>query len=322
MIIEKLGDKGDLSYVRNLMLNKLAGDLFPPQRRILITVKKTDLISKAFKTLIDNHLLSAPVYDVKGHAYVGFIDMLDMVAHVLAALTEEEITGEPNMAELLESKRLCFANDTCGTITDLSKRNPYYPVEVSTTVLTVVNLVSRVKVHRIPVITKENELSTVITQSHIIHLIASHLSHFGAIISMTVGDLRLGYTNVITINETERAIEAFKKMYEHGVSAIGVVDDSGKLVGNVSNSDLKVIGYDAALLSHLFIPITEFMAKLPKNEIITGPIAVTPESTFEEAVTKLHITRVHRVYVVQDHKPVGIITGLEIIRAINALLHS
>ena len=59
-------------------------------------------------------------------------------------------------------------------------------------VLTVIRLVSRVKVHRIPAISKENELSTVITQSHIVHLIAQHIAHFGALVGMTVKDLRLG----------------------------------------------------------------------------------------------------------------------------------
>ena len=71
------------------------------------------------------------------------------------------------------------------------------------------------------------------------------------------------YAKVITINQAEKAVEAFKAMHKHGVSAVAVVDDNGLLVGNISNTDLKVIGYDAALLSQLFIPITEFLSKLP-----------------------------------------------------------
>jgi len=318
-VVRAMPSKGDLRYLRELLKNKIASDLFPPQRQALVTVKKNDLISHAFKKLIDHGILSAPVYDMRTHAFIGFIDMVDMVAHVLNALSEGELTQEEDLTKLLESKER-FANDTCETLTDLSQRNPWYPVESSVPVLTVVNLVARVKVHRIPAISKDNELSTVITQSHIVRLFSQHIAHFGEITEMTVGALRLGYCDVITINQNEKTVEAFKKMHNAGVSAVAVVDDNGILVGNVSNTDLKVIGYDAALLSHLFIPITEFLSKLPHNEVISGPIAVTPQSTFEEVVLKLQLTRVHRVYVVEAGKPIGVISGLEIIQAINALL--
>ena len=69
-------------------------------------------------------------------------------------------------------------------------------------------------------------------------------------------------------------MEAFKAMHKHGISAVGVVDDNGLLVGNISNTDLKVIGHNASLMSHLYLPITEFLDLLPKNEVISGPIAV------------------------------------------------
>jgi len=37
-------------------------------------------------------------------------------------------------------------------------------------------------------------------------------------------------------------------------------------------------------------------------------------------VIKLQLTHVHRVYVVDEGKAIGVISGLEIIQAINALL--
>ena len=136
-IIEHLQDKGDLRYAKELLLNKIASDLFPPQRPALVTVKKTDLIAVAFKVsthlgfihnrqltfpkkLIDNKILSAPVYDVHAHAYIGFIDMLDMVAHVLSALSEGELIQEQDIVKLLESRER-FANDTCATLTGALK---------------------------------------------------------------------------------------------------------------------------------------------------------------------------------------------------------
>jgi len=121
---------------------------------------------------------------------------------------------------------------------------------------------------------------------------------------------------VITINESKQAIEAFKLMHEKNVSAIAVVNDEDALVGNISSSDLKTIGSDAKLLSNLFLPIPEFVKLLPGHD---HTIAVTPSATFAEVVTKLDSARVHRVYVVDALRPIGVIATIEILSTINAL---
>jgi CBS domain-containing protein len=39
-----------------------------------------------------------------------------------------------------------------------------------------------------------------------------------------------------------RSLEAFRTLIEHKVSGAGIVDEDGKLIGNLSASDLKDIG--------------------------------------------------------------------------------
>jgi len=46
--------------------------------------------------------------------------MLDMVAHVLSALSEGELIQEQDIVKLLESRER-FANDTCATLTGALK---------------------------------------------------------------------------------------------------------------------------------------------------------------------------------------------------------
>jgi CBS domain-containing protein len=45
---------------------------------------------------------------------------------------------------------------------------------------------------------------------------------------------------VVTINMKHFMIDAFKLIWDNEVSGVGVVDDNGKLVANISASDLKV----------------------------------------------------------------------------------
>lgn len=50
----------------------------------------------------------------------------------------------------------------------------------------------------------------------------------------------IGTKPVVTIEENEMAIKAFKVMKEQKVSAVAVVNKDGNLVGTISVNDLKV----------------------------------------------------------------------------------
>jgi len=64
-----------------------------PERRAIISVTKRELVIDAWKKLIDNQVLSLPIYDNKVSHYVGFIDIIDMLDVVVNHFTEHEITA-------------------------------------------------------------------------------------------------------------------------------------------------------------------------------------------------------------------------------------
>lgn len=188
------------------------------------------------------------------------------------------------------------------------------PVDQRAPVTSAIELMTRWRVHRVPVVDTDGELLTIVTQSHIARLIYKWLARFEQLADSTVEQRKLGYSEVATVQQDEPAVNAFRRIHERAVSAVGVVDAEGKLVGNVSASDLKVIGYDGRLLSHLFVPVSEFV-KITRPEGV-GPITVTPRSTFGQVLDKLVSNRIHRVYVIDDdNKPVGVVSLLEILQA-------
>jgi len=287
-------------------------ELLPEEKRI-ITVTTDTPISQVFKTLVEKNILSAPVYNTKTHKWVGFVDMLDIVHHVLNVLkiSQSELDGMD--FDQLISISTKFADAPCGSIVDLSKRNPYLPVDKRAPVKGAIELMIKWRVHRVPVIDSDGELLTLITQSHIARLIYKYLAQFETLADVTVDLLQLGYGEVITIRDDELAIDAFRRIHARGVSAVGVVDAEGKLVGNVSASDLKVIGYNGRLMSRLFIPANEFIELTRPDGV--GAITVTPQTNFSQLLDKLVMNRIHRVYVVDDNeKPIGVISLLEILQ--------
>lgn len=80
----------------------------------------------------------------------------------------------------------------------------------------------------------------VISQSDIIRFLVPKMDQFVSLFDSTAEELGLGMHPPITISSTEPAIKALRLIGTHRISALAVVDENGKLVGNLSASDLKV----------------------------------------------------------------------------------
>ena len=46
----------------------------------VIVLDSGELVVHGFQKLLDNHILSAPVYDAKEHKYIGFLDIRDLIS--------------------------------------------------------------------------------------------------------------------------------------------------------------------------------------------------------------------------------------------------
>jgi CBS domain-containing protein len=99
---------------------------------------------------------------------------------------------------------------------------------------------------------------------------------------------------------------------------VAVVDDTGKLVGAMSHSDLKLIQADARMFWRLHQTVKNFLQKNRKEgyERPTHPITASPTETIETALRKFQENHVHRIFIVDDnHKPTGIVTLKDILAA-------
>jgi 5'-AMP-activated protein kinase regulatory gamma subunit len=306
--------QGSSTTWKQILQTTRVESLFPPTRRHIITVGSTDPITTAFKLLIENKILGVPVYDAKKKQYTGFIDMLDILHHALSTLSQAEIQNLGESGSGLYSNEN-FSAATCGELAGISRRNPYKAVENTAPILAAIDLMTRWRVHRIPVVDGEGELKTLVSQSHVAALIYKHMTKFGELADKTVEALHLGLGEVFTVTTAQQAIDAFKLIHEKGVSAVGVVNEEGVLVGNISVSDLKSIGYDGRLFARLFTSVPDFINDTqPKGMRV---ITVTPETTFGNTVGKLCDNNIHRVYVVDEHsKPIGVISFLEILQTV------
>jgi IMP dehydrogenase len=110
--------------------------------------------------------------------------------------------------------------------------------------------------------------------------------------------------NPITMARNQTLAEALELMARHRISGIPVTDESGKLVGIITNRDVR-------FAENPMQPVSELMTS--ENLVTVGPGV-----TQEEARRQLHQRRIEKLLVVDEgQRVIGLITVKDIEKAVN-----
>lgn len=135
---------------------------------------------------------------------------------------------------------------------------------------------------------------------------------------------------VLTVTKDRTLEEVAHKMLNNRVGGLPVVDDDGKIVGMVTESDFSAKEH-AIPFSRNYSPqlFGEWMSKenvekayeaarsIQVKEIMTKPaITILEDDTVAEAVRRMLERRVHRLPVVRDGVPVGIISRHDLLKMV------
>lgn len=122
-------------------------------------------------------------------------------------------------------------------------------------------------------------------------------------------DLHLGVKKVITVEESAKAIEGYKLMDANKLESIAVVNAEGKLIGQLSASDLRGLAKD--LFSSLDKRISEFIHKAAK--IAT----CSPDAKIKDVIKQLAAGSLHRLWIVdKEHHPIGVVSLGDVMKAL------
>lgn len=95
-----------------------------------------------------------------------------------------------------------------------------------------------------------------------------------------------------------------------------VVDGDGRLVGIVTDRDLRQAVFDPAIHERLG-PAAHALAQLPVREVMTwGVVAVHPDSDVRDAAQLMHQRKIGAVPVVERGRVVGILTESDVLAAL------
>ncbi|MGD2166259.1 MAG: CBS domain-containing protein [Anaerolineae bacterium] len=124
----------------------------------------------------------------------------------------------------------------------------------------------------------------------------------------------------ITIRENVGVEDALRLMHNEDIRRLPVVDDSGRMVGIVSELDLlKVSPSPATSLSVYEIPY--LLAKIKMKDVLTEDVVTVEEDTpLEEAARVMADNKIGGLPVMRDGKVVGMITETDLFKTFLEML--
>ena len=119
--------------------------------------------------------------------------------------------------------------------------------------------------------------------------------------------------NVRTISSEARVAEAVVSLADAHISGLPVVDKGGRIIGVVSATD--VLTAEAEAESETMG--REVMEETSVRDIMTPrPFTVMPDEDVREAARQMLYAEVHRLFVAEGDRLVGVISTTDIVRAV------
>lgn len=303
----------------------------------IVELDSTLLPMDAAKILFENNIVGAPVWDNAAKKYIGFFEMRDILSAVIAIANSEkqgdnghhvkmdrynehmvkELTsatsGSPTSAG--GKKRFADTVPNDHTISYLAVRNHFASCTSDATLFDLCECLTKKSCHRVPILNGNEKCQDMITQSALITFISKNCPP--EFLQETLTESKIPYKkNVVSVNETATASEAFTLLDNRRLSGIAVVDEEGKLIGNTSARDIKLAAIDEGKTA-MDMDILSYLAKVRQgmvNKKERYPSChVHEDATVAHVIDLLAKTGYHRVFVVdKDIRPIGVISVSDI----------
>jgi len=129
-------------------------------------------------------------------------------------------------------------------------------------------------------------------------------------------------TKVITINKNADIFEAQKKMVEHNIRHLPVVEEDNTLIGIVTDRDIRSALPYELFKKENFVEKKEEISALKVKDIMTEqPFSISPANTIEDALLLIQEKRVGAFPVVDEHgKLKGILSVRDLLRTFTNVL--
>ncbi|MGD8371683.1 MAG: CBS and ACT domain-containing protein [Syntrophobacterales bacterium] len=123
-------------------------------------------------------------------------------------------------------------------------------------------------------------------------------------------------TDLVTVTPDTPLVKARDLLREHNIKQVPVVDAQDKLVGILTDRDIKQAWASPATTLSIY-ELTYVLQKLTVESVMVKDlITITPDATIERAAKILHDRKIGSLPVVEGDKLVGIITSTDLMEVL------
>jgi CBS-domain-containing membrane protein len=285
-------------------------------RKRLVLVGDKQPLDKALNRLNRHKITSLPIINEETGNIKGILDSLEIVNYLCSVLDQERMasarwdfnlqtTGQ--LLDMAQTKAHVISNNSnmFDALQELAKGVPRLMVSDSDCNFHQQN-------------SEEESILGLFTQSDIVRFLASNpywlaLAPNAQKSLREIDILKNSSEKVVTVDQTIPAHQAFKKIADSNSTGIVVLDSEGRIVANLSASNIRGISRrNFQLLSR---PLFEFLQRDRRRGWWTMPICIRETDTLEKCILQFGATKVHQMYVCDDNgKPTNVVTLTDVLR--------
>jgi len=286
--------------LRLLLSQYTVSQVVSPRRR-LILLEAHDTIDHCLMTLQDNGITAVPIVDLQQRKYLGMVSALDLAAYVASLFPQsEELPDKLPNAEL-------------ESIVNISKMNPFLPQPLSSSLPAVMKIFIQ-GVHRLPLQDEKGNICALVTQTDVLRFLMDHYNDFvgtehrSSLILPSVSEIGLTKRPIQKIPASNSVVSVIDNLYK--VSALALVDEEGRLVGDMSAECLRILSIHN--FKRIYLPAEHIGDR--------GCVRVEPDAQLDEVINAILDAGKHRAWVVDgEDRPRSLITMTDIIRKLLSL---
>jgi CBS domain-containing protein len=271
--------------------------------------------------LKEHNILSAPVFDEKKNQFIGMIDTFEIMLFTVLGVFGDKVYQDDEFVSL------DFPNKTVGEMVQKHpKLQRLVVMSVKDPLTKAMEILGKWEKRILVDTSKEANPPEyrLISQLDIVMYFHEHSEELKScpIKMKDVAPILAAEPcgkYLVCINAKNKALDAFLKMTDERVNAVAVIDDNGRLVANLSSSELR--GLDEETLKHLEEPVIQFLEKTSGHHSL-HPITCKPSGFLHNMIPTIVHKRIHRVWVEEDEKPIGVATLTDIIKTLTNVVTS
>ncbi|XP_053739291.1 5'-AMP-activated protein kinase subunit gamma-1-like isoform X1 [Synchiropus splendidus] len=294
-------------YMRFMKSHKCY-DIVPTSSKLVVFDTALQ-VKKAFFALVANGVRAAPLWDTEKQCFVGMLTITDFII-ILHRYYKSPMVQIYELEEhKLETWREVYLQATFKPLVNISPEASLFDA--------VYTLIKN-KIHRLPVIDPvTGNALYILTHKRILKFLQLFMCEMPkpAFMKQTLGELGIGtYHDIAFIHPNTPIIKALNIFVERRVSALPVVDESGKVVDIYSKFDVINL---AAEKTYNNLDITVTQALKHRSQYFEGVMKCHKMETMETIVDRIVKAEVHRLVVVDERSSIeGIVSLSDILQAL------